>query len=361
MAVGGVETTLVALARELTRLGHDVFVASSGGPLVPELQESGARHFKHKISLRAPAALFATAVSLRRIIKENRIQVAHSMSAAASVALSLAPRGACRYVVSPMGLQNSVREPPWVTAVRKHLLTMRAERMLVISDEIDREFRNVARDRLQRARGDVVGIDAQAFALEDDGGAKFRAELEIASANVVTTIGALHPRKSHELFIQAASEVVATFPSTTFLIVGAGPEQRTLETLTSRLGLNDNVRLLGQRRDIRRILAATNVYVKPGIVEGFVGVTVLEAMAANVPVVAFDTLDVRAAIVPEVTGILVPSSDTTALSNAICRLLADPQFAEALAVRARVHVGQRFGITTVATNLVHFYSEGVEA
>jgi glycosyltransferase involved in cell wall biosynthesis len=103
------------------------------------------------------------------------------------------------------------------------------------------------------------------------------------------------------------------------------------------------------------------VYVKPGIVEGFVGVTVLEAMAANVPVVAFDTLDVRAAIVPEVTGILVPSSDTTALSNAICRLLADPQFAEALAVRARVHVGQRFGITTVATNLVHFYSEGVEA
>src|SRR5438128_7314677 len=82
MDTGGVETNLVGLARELGSLGHAVTVASSGGDLVPELEQGGARHVGTSLRLHLPLALARSALLLRRIIARERIEVAHSMCAA---------------------------------------------------------------------------------------------------------------------------------------------------------------------------------------------------------------------------------------------------------------------------------------
>src|SRR4029077_2258103 len=100
-----------------------------------------------------------------------------------------------------------------------------------------------------------------------------------------------------------------------------GAERLNLESLANRLGLERSVYFCGVRRDIAAVLAATTVYVKPGVLEGFVGVTVLEAMATGVPVVAFETRDVTAVIEPDRTGLLAMNGNTYELAKSIVALL----------------------------------------
>jgi glycosyltransferase involved in cell wall biosynthesis len=257
-----------------------------------------------------------------------------------------------------MGLQASEREPRWLTLVRNAMLVFRAERVLVISEEIGRSLAPFRLSRRRIVRCNVNGIDVAAFGTPGAGELEaLRSELGVHAAHVVATIGALHPRKSHELFIRAAAIVHRTRPTVRFLIIGEGPERAALTRLIRRERLDGVIILTGSRRDVARVLALADVCVKPGVVEGFVGLTVLEAMAMRVPVVAFDTLDVRAAIHPELTGLLVPRGDVAALAGAIGRLLDEPAAARALSERAYAHVREQFGLDAVVADVERAYND----
>src|SRR5688500_5328203 len=134
MEIGGVETNFVGLSRALRERGHEVTVVSSGGRLVEQLTSQGTRHIHQPVNLLHPRGLLASSIALRRLIQREGTEVAHAMSAAANLALQLAPRDRrCVFVASPMGLQNPDREAPWVTHLRNWLLALRGDRVLVIS------------------------------------------------------------------------------------------------------------------------------------------------------------------------------------------------------------------------------------
>src|SRR5688572_14444657 len=112
MGVGGLERIVVRLARELQGRGHRVWIVSSGGNLVDELQRSGATHVVAPLEITSPLGVAQAARQIRRLIVEHQIDLVHSFSATASVAINLAMRGRAngvRFVSSPMGLQNSPR------------------------------------------------------------------------------------------------------------------------------------------------------------------------------------------------------------------------------------------------------------
>src|SRR6266699_3881293 len=121
MGVGGLERIVVGLARELQGRGHQVWVVSSGGDLVAELRRAGAEHIAAPLEITSPIGVAQAARQIRKLIVEHHIDLVHSFSATASVAINLALRmgGAglngqdgVRLVSSPMGLQNSPRELP---------------------------------------------------------------------------------------------------------------------------------------------------------------------------------------------------------------------------------------------------------
>lgn len=351
MEVGGVETNLVGLSGELCRRGHEVWVASSGGALEGELALQGARHVKLPLMLRDGSGLARTAWALRRLIRRERFDAVHCMSAAASVTGLLAPRGT-RVVSSPMGLQNSDREPPLTTLLRNWLMTLGADHVLMISPAINQAMRSLRISSRRLISCQVNAIDLTRFETGPDEACTVRREFGIGPDEpVVTTIGALHPRKSHHLFLAAAAQV----PHARFVLVGEGPLRTELEAQARELDIASRVIFTGQRRDVGALLAATSVYVKPGVVEGFIGITVLEAQAAGKPVVAFRTRDVEEAIVPGETGLIVPTGDTTALAGAIQHLLAHPADAAAMAGRGREFVRHRFGLRHVVDNLERVY------
>ena len=92
MGVGGLERIVVGLARELQSRGHKVWVVSSGGNLVDELQRAGTTHIAAPLEITSPIGVAQAARQIRRLIVEHQIDLVHSFSATASVAINLALR-----------------------------------------------------------------------------------------------------------------------------------------------------------------------------------------------------------------------------------------------------------------------------
>jgi len=363
MEIGGVETNQVRLSRELVARGHTVTVISSGGRLTPMLCETGARHIRSVVSLRRPNSLLVTSSLVRRLLATERFDIVHVTSAAANICAALVqrrPDRRWRVVSSPMGLQNSDAERRLTTDVRNALLVWRADEILVISPAIrDALTRiHVPMSRMRDAR--IVGLDDSAFEFVPRMRAAAREQLRVPDdVKLVTTIGALHPRKSHDLFVQMAAVVRERVTNVSFAIVGGGPEEPALRRLADGLGLRDHVRFTGPLSDVRHVLAATDVYVKPGVVEGFIGITVLEAMAAGKPVVAFDTRDVRVAVEQEVTGLI--ASSVAELADHVVALLRDPARAQRIGEAGLALVRARFQMSSIAEDLEINYRASLDA
>src|SRR5919199_45878 len=358
MGVGGLERIVVGLARELQSRGHAVWVVSSGGDLVDDLERAGTTHIAAPLEITSPIGVAHAARQIRRLILEHRIDLVHSFSATASVAINLALRlgGATsldgvRLVSSPMGLQNSPRELPVTTWLRNWFLALGAEQILVISPEqalVDFNF---------------VGLDVDAFKPqpEADDRQSVRREFGFPSeALLVSTIGALHPRKSHELFVEAAVSVAVAEPRARFLVVGEGELHAELELLARSRGLDGRLVFTGVRDDVARLLAATDVYVKPGIVEGFIGITVLEALGLGKPVVAFDTQDVKLALTDGQTGLIARNPDVADLADRILYLLRHPDVGARLGQAGQRLVLERFDFGVLARRLEEFYQGVLE-
>jgi len=366
---------VVALARELQSRGHAVWVVSSGGNLVHELQRTGTTHVAAPLDITSPLGVAQSVRQIRRLIVEHHIDLVHSFSATASLAINLAlrVRGAnglndVRLVSSPMGLQNSPRELQVTTWLRNWFLALGAEQILVISPEIRRHLKNVGAREGVLVDFNFVGLDVAAFrptlAIEPstDHYASVRREFGFPSdALIVSTIGALHPRKSHELFIEAAVTISATEPRARFLVIGEGMLLDDLQALTRRTNrLVGRLVFTGVREDIARLLSATDVYVKPGVVEGFVGITVLEALALGKPVVAFETEDVKLALTDGETGLIVPNGDVGRLSERILYLLENPSVGFRLGQAGQQLVLERFDFGVLARRLEGFYERVLE-
>jgi glycosyltransferase involved in cell wall biosynthesis len=255
-----------------------------------------------------------------------------------------------------MGLQNSPHELPITTWLRNWILKLGAERIIVISPEIRRHLKRVGARDEALVDFSFVGLDLERLGATADNRAAVCREFGFdEDVRIVSTIGALHPRKSHELFVDAAALVAKEAPHARFLIVGDGDLRRELEQLARARGLGDRLIFTGVRDDVARLLSATDVYVKPGIVEGYIGITVLEALAVGKPVVAFDTQDVKLAVTDGVTGVVVPNADTTALAEKIVYLLRNPDVGARLGEAGRKLVEERFHTGLLAQQLEEFY------
>jgi glycosyltransferase involved in cell wall biosynthesis len=368
MGVGGLERIVVGLARELQSRGHRVWVVSSGGNLVDDLDRAGTTHVVAPLEITSPISVAQAARQIRKLILEQHIDLVHSFSATASVAINLALRkrgvnglNDVRVVSSPMGLQNSPRELPVTTWLRNWFLALGAEQILVISPEIRRHLQRVGARDQSLVDFNFVGLDVETFQPSPDDYESVRREFGFpADALIISTIGALHPRKSHELFVEAAVKVGAAEPRARFLIVGEGELHAELERQARASGLDGRLVLTGVREDVARLLSATDVYVKPGIVEGFIGITVLEALGLAKPVVAFETEDVKLALTDGETGLIAPNPDVAALAERIVYLLRNPEVGSRLGQAGQQVVLERFDFGVLAGRLEDFYQGVLE-
>jgi glycosyltransferase involved in cell wall biosynthesis len=116
------------------------------------------------------------------------------------------------------------------------------------------------------------------------------------------------------------------------VIIGDGPDRHLIEHEIDRLALRGKVELLGERRDTPELLHAADIFVLATRSESM-PMSVLEAMAAGLPVVASEVGGLPEVVTEEQTGLLVPPGDPAALASAIARLLEDRELRVALGAR----------------------------
>jgi glycosyltransferase involved in cell wall biosynthesis len=160
---------------------------------------------------------------------------------------------------------------------------------------------------------------------------------------VVLSVGRMDPIKDFSTLIRAFKSVQQVNPDSLLLIAGDGDE-RYLEDLrrdAGRLGITDKVVFLGTRRDIPELIAACDVFALTSISEA-TSMTILEAMAAERPVVATRTGGNPELVVDGKTGYLLPVGDYEAVSEALVRMLNSPEQASKLGEAGRARFEAMF-------------------
>ena len=175
-----------------------------------------------------------------------------------------------------------------------------------------------------------------------------RSELGIAStAFVVGIVARLTTQKGHQVLLQAFAALAESHQDAQLVVVGDGPRRAALDRLATSLGIADNVLFTGSRRDARRLLAAFDVFALSSVHEGL-PVTVLEAQAAALPVVATDCGSLRDVVTDAIDGFLVPVADGAALSARLALLAGNQELRETMGRAARARVERDFRLETVA-------------
>ncbi len=162
-------------------------------------------------------------------------------------------------------------------------------------------------------------------------------------APTVGIVAALRPEKNHEMFLFTAALVRAALPETRFLIVGEGPQRAKLELLSRRLGIAEAVRFLGVRRDVPELLSLIDVAVLTSRMETN-PLSLLEAMAAEKPVVATRVGSVEESVAEGRSGYLIAPGDSRAMAERIVELLRDRRRAATMGRAGRESVIARWSV-----------------
>ncbi|MBC7908752.1 MAG: glycosyltransferase [Rhodospirillaceae bacterium] len=215
------------------------------------------------------------------------------------------------------------------------MLLLRRSTVLLPSQTLYAIARNVWRLPARCLRYVPNGIDCDRFALGDQG-------IFPPDPPIIGTVAALRPEKNIARLVDAFARVVAQRPAQ-LIIVGDGPERPALTNRVRALGLTDLVTFTGAHPNPERLLPSFAVFALSSDTEQM-PISLLEAMAAGLPVAATDVGDVRA-MLPRANPVTAKS--TEALAQALLDLLAEPNHAEAVGRANAVHVRNAYDQATM--------------
>jgi glycosyltransferase involved in cell wall biosynthesis len=167
-------------------------------------------------------------------------------------------------------------------------------------------------------------------------------------------VARLHPVKDHASLLAAFASVARLRPDVDLLLAGKGPLQEELGRRVGELGISDRVRFLGVRSDVPRLLAASDVFALTSVTEA-ASLTVMEAMATGIPVVATNVGGNPELIRNEIDGLLFPRGDAPAGAAAMLRVLDDPVLALRLGAAARQQAFERFDLNATIDRYLALY------
>jgi glycosyltransferase involved in cell wall biosynthesis len=346
--VGGAQTCVAQLLPELAR-EHEVTVAAYGpGPLWGAATAAGAkpiplRNVRRRIGIRDVLGL----IELIRVIRRVRPDIVHTHSSKAGV-LGRMAAAFCRVpaiLFTAHGwafkAETGFRSRLYLQADR---LTSRVTDTVICVSETERREGLAARTcRPDRTIVIRNGVDTSLFTV--------RTHAAVAWPRIMS-VGRLKAPKDFGTLLRALALIEEVPFSATLL--GDGPDRPMLEAQLHELGLDDRVDLAGERDDVPALLAESDCFVLSSTSEGL-PISVLEAMASGLPVVATDVGGVHELVEAGATGYLVPPRDPAALAEALRSLLTDVELRRRLGARARATVEERFDVARVRREHASLY------
>ena len=236
--------------------------------------------------------------------------------------------------------------PPWLIGVHSGIVNLGiATGMIAVSTrmcELAVKEEGIKPDRITVIPN---GIDISTEVLLDEQERlSYRQSLGVSPGDfLILSVGRLVHPKGHRYLLEAMPGVLKRFPHTVLVIAGDGPLRESLEAEAQTLQIEQSVRFAGSRKDVPRLLRLADCFVMASLSEGL-PVALLEAMWAGLPVIATNAEGIGEVIVDGENGLLVPTADSSALGQAIQRIMSDEALRERLGREGKAQVANKFSI-----------------
>lgn len=235
----------------------------------------------------------------------------------------------------------------------QRLFTRYTDKVFAVSEQLKQDL--VTHVGLSAARIDVLynGVDTNTTHGRDR--SAIRRELGVRDSDIVIgSVGRLAPVKNYAILLRAVPGLL-TNHDVTVIFVGEGPERPALETLADSLQIRQQVRFLGHRNDVRALLDGMDIFVLPSQSEGMSN-TLLEAMAAGVPVVASDVGGNTEIVRDKQDGLIFPRDDLEQLRARLAILCNDSAYRKQLGRSGYARVLQAFSIQAMIARYEELYN-----
>lgn len=359
LVTGGAEKLVLTFA-EAARFRPEldltvVALSDKPGPFMEELRALGT----DLVTLaEAPLVSPRRFARLVRILRARRIEMIHAhLSSATVLGSAAAPLLGAGFAVTLHNVRPSVKRQSRVREVlSKAALARPGARVIAVGKAV------AEAGAAQAGRRPITVVpNAVSESSVWRGGDRAAARAEMGAGpdeTLLLAIGTLVPQKAYPDLIDAFAMCAATRPDLRLAIAGETRHSVNLPALEARVaerGLGERVRFLGLRRDVPRLLAATDLFVSASHWEG-APVSLLEAMINGAPCVVTDVGDNRLAL--EGTGCPTPpAGDPKAFAAALEAMLGDPARRVACSEAARRRAEERFGVAAWIDRLSAIYAE----
>ena len=354
---GGITTYLYNLSRGLMERGHEVFITSSGGSRQRDFECLGVQHRRIPLKIKSelhPRLWFEVLPALRRLVREDKIEILHAHKRVTQVLCQVISRlDHVPYVSTCHGL--------YLIRLGRRIFPAWGDKVIAISDFVASYLTDNARIPQSRV---VTVFNALAPRAEDRFSPAERVVLRKAyglkqDSIVVGGAGRFVKVKGMEELLYSAQILSNFHADVQFLIVGDGRDREKLMDLKNELLLDGQVSVLGDMKDLRPALETMDIFVAPVRWEEGFGYSVLEAMAQGKPVVASKTGALPCLVEDGVTGYLIPPGDRDALMRKIDDLISAPEKRQRMGEAARQRAKTCFSWESMIGKTESVYDEVV--
>jgi len=345
---GGAQRYIIDLASNLSQKNYEITVAAGGKDLLfSKLAEKNIKYFCLKNLVREIDLWhdLLAYFEIKKLIKRIRPDIIHLNSSKAGVIGALAGHrlGVKKIIYTVHGFVLNEPMSAW-----KKKLYLWAERfsgrykdVLICVSDFDRQvgikYNIVPEKKLVTINN---GIDKINFLEKNEA----RRYLGLPQDKIIIgTIANFYLTKGLSYFIQAAAIIYKILPEIKFTIIGDGQIRTELETLIKQHGLQNNFILTGAKPEAWKYLKAFDLYICSSVKEGF-PFSIIEAMQAQLPIIATKVGGIPEIIQDNATGLLINPANQTELSEAIIKLINNKSLAEQLAGQAQLKALEKLSL-----------------
>ncbi len=247
-----------------------------------------------------------------------------------------------------------------ITRVLERITRPFDDATIAVSQAVERSFTDTATGHIYPDRSgkwctiyNGVNVEKMNDTINDSDTQSIHRRWNLDSGPVFLSVGRYQPVKDQKTLIRAMQNVRQELPGATLLVVGWGPLEEELKQLVRDLNLEGTVIITGRAKPIEPYYAVADAFVLSSLTESF-GIVFIEAMAAELPIVATDIPVIKEIITDGETGIVVSPNDSTQLANAMMQL-GDPKLRRRFGRRSYMRVAKQFDISRTIRSHINLY------
>jgi glycosyltransferase involved in cell wall biosynthesis len=351
--IGGAESYVFQLAKQLKVMGYNIYVASWGGLLANELKSMGITHYKVPIRLHKGLA----SMMLEKIIHRHNIQLVHANSGAAGQATALAcMRANIPWVYTAHG---------WLNVKEQQSNIAQAQRIICVSDYLKNRFLSEGYLDPQKLITIYNGIDTATYSPTPDNlskGTQLRKKWGAAKSDFLLGIVSRVARPNMKGHMDLL-HLLATYEEAKnwrLVIIGKGKYLPFLKYKAWKFGIYDRIIFAGHHTDMPIALSAIDVMAFPSKLETF-GLAAAEAMSMRKPVVAYAVGGLPEVIDDGKTGFLIEKNNLGSMYEKLLLLYNDTDLLEEISFNGREKIINNFSYKKAANSIIDIYNSLLNA